>query len=730
MEPRKVDRYQILSEIARGGMATVYLAQDPRFNRQVAIKVLAQQFTHDPTFLGRFRREAKAIASLEHQSIVPVYDYGEQGDEPYLVMRHMAGGSLASRIEQGSIPLEDVVAILKPIAAALDHAHQNGIVHRDVKPSNILFDASGGAYLSDFGIARLAESTMSYTGSSVIGTPAYMSPEQVQGSSEIDGRSDVYSFGCVVYEMLAGQVPYQATTTTQQLMKHVLEPVPRITGVKPDVPPAVEAVVMRAMAKLPGARYPTAGALVAALEDAAWSPQKAFAPQGVTGVPAGYGPAPGDPGAPAVGTVPATPTMAEGEAEPSVYATMLPAADPAPTEYHSIGYEPLAQSQQRKQRPTVLIAVLVAALVVLLGGGGYIVWRSVGARGAPPTGTPIADTAPTLGPTATPSPTSTTTSEPTGTPTLAPTSTPTSTPTFAPTPTPVPPTAAVETRWVRRVDGMTMVKVQGGSFEMGSSDREVGAAFELCQADYDACDRGRFEVEEPAHSVEVSSFWLDRTEVTNAQYAAFLNDQGNKMEGGVTWLGLDGDCPALIEQAGDGYRPKAGFADHPVVCVSWYGALAYAEWVGGRLPTEAEWEYAARGASRAVFPWGETFDGTRLNFCDVNCAYDHRHTGYDDGYKGTAPVGRYPSGASWADVLDLSGNVWEWTQTLYKEYPYDPSGEREDPRGAGDRVLRGGSFSNIASNVRGAYRVGFPPETRIDRVGFRVVVPVGGRPGD
>jgi formylglycine-generating enzyme required for sulfatase activity/tRNA A-37 threonylcarbamoyl transferase component Bud32 len=741
MEPRQIDRYQILSEIARGGMATVYLAHDSQFNRQVAIKILAPQFTHDPTFLARFRREAEAVASLEHQSIVPVYDYGDQEDEPYLVMRHMAGGSLTSRIEQGPVPLDDVIAILKPIAAALDYAHQKGFVHRDVKPSNILFDASGSAYLSDFGIVKLAEATASYTGSSVIGTPAYMSPEQVQGSSEIDGRSDVYSLGCVVYEMLSGEVPYKAETTTQQLMKHVLEPVPRITRVQPDVPPAIEAAVMRAMAKLPGARYPTAEALIAALEEAVWSSAPAFAPQNVAAASAGYGAA-GVPGAPFVAgaatpagadPAPGTSTVTDGAEEPGVYATMLPPAGSMPTEYQSIGYEPLAQPQQRKRRPAVLIAILAVVLFGVLGGGGFLAWQNGWLAGPRPAETPAPPAAPTV------------TTVLSGAQALTPTPTALPTPTFTPTPeaevrvtdqaiipelptpTLVSPTAEVETSWVRPADGMTMVKVQGRSFEMGSSDREVDAAFELCQADYDACDLARFEVEKPAHLVEVSSFWLDRTEVTNAQYAAFLNERGNKTEGGVTWLGLDEDCAASIERAGDGYRPKAGFADHPVVCVSWYGALAYAEWVGGRLPTEAEWEYAARGAPGAVFPWGETFDGTRLNFCDINCAYDHRHTGYDDGYKGTAPVGSYPSGASWSDVLDLSGNVWEWTQTRYKEYPYDPSGEQKDPRGPGDRVLRGGSFSNIASNVRGAYRVGFPPETRIDRIGFRVVVPVGER---
>jgi len=480
MEPKVVGRYQILSEIARGGMATVYLAHDPRFNRQVAIKILPQQFTHDPMFLGRFRREAEAVASLEHQSIVPVYDYGEQEDEPYLVMRHMAGGSLASRIQQGPIPLEDVIAILKPVAAALDYAHEKGIVHRDVKPSNILFDAAGGAYLSDFGIVKLAETTASYTGSSVIGTPAYMSPEQVQGGSEIDGRSDVYSFGCVVYEMLTGQVPYKAETTTQQLMKHVLEPVPRIRAVKPDVPAVVEAVLMRAMAKIPNARYPTSGALISALEEATWSPQMPFAPHNAPGalpnvpgalpnVPAvspGYEAMPGVPGAPGTGSTPGTPTLAEGAAGAGVYATMLPDAGPAPTEYQSIGYEPLAQPQQKKGRLGALIAVAAVVLAALLGGGGYLAWRNGWVAAPRPTETaaPTAVSAieTTATPTSTPTSTSAATSEPTGTPTLAPTSAPTAASTPPPTATSQPtqppatqqptatPTVPLRRQWRRR----------------------------------------------------------------------------------------------------------------------------------------------------------------------------------------------------------------------------------------------------------------------------------------
>jgi formylglycine-generating enzyme required for sulfatase activity len=273
--------------------------------------------------------------------------------------------------------------------------------------------------------------------------------------------------------------------------------------------------------------------------------------------------------------------------------------------------------------------------------------------------------------------------------------------------------------WIRPIDGATMIYVPEGRFEMGSSREEVDAAYELCRAFYELCERDRFEPEGPAHTVEVYGFWIDRTEVTSAQYAAFVNEQGNQREGGVPWLDLGESC--AIEYVDGQYRPKDGLVHHPVNCVSWYGAVAYSEWVGGRLPTEAEWEYAARGAQGLDYPWGEIFDGTKANFCDVNCTFEWKASAYDDGHVYSAPVGSYPDGKSWSGALDLAGNVWEWTQSLYDTYPYDPLGGREDWDVSGDRVIRGGSFSNVAPNVRGAYRVHFDPASPNERVGFRVV---------
>src|SRR5512137_1126343 len=208
MIPEKIGIYQIKSEIGRGGMATVYHAYDPRFEREVALKVLPREMLHDPQFRTRFEREAKTIALLEHPAIVPVYDFGEEGGQPYFVMRYMTGGSLSDRIKKGPMSLQDAVHIFERIAPALDDAHAKGIIHRDLKPGNILFDQYGEPYVSDFGIAKLAASQTNVTGSGIVGTPAYMSPEQAQGV-QIDGRSDIYGLGVILFEMLSGRQPYE-----------------------------------------------------------------------------------------------------------------------------------------------------------------------------------------------------------------------------------------------------------------------------------------------------------------------------------------------------------------------------------------------------------------------------------------------------------------------------------------------------------------------------------------
>jgi serine/threonine-protein kinase len=256
-----IGRYELKDVIGRGGMATVYRGYDPRFRREVAIKVMTQDLLGDAVLRARFEREAQTIAALEHPAIVPVYDFGDEQGRPYLVMRLMPGGTLADRLRQGALTTDETARILQRIGAALERAHQKGIIHRDLKPSNIMFDEYGDAFLADFGIARLTESAVTLTGEAVIGTPAYMSPEQVNGDKALDRRSDIYALGVICFEMLTGRPPFQGDTAARIMMKHVLEPAPDIRQMKPDLPPGVEAVIARTLAKTPDERFATASEL-------------------------------------------------------------------------------------------------------------------------------------------------------------------------------------------------------------------------------------------------------------------------------------------------------------------------------------------------------------------------------------------------------------------------------------------------------------------------------------
>ncbi len=269
MIPQKIGRYEVKSELGRGGMATVFHARDPRFERDVAVKVLPREFLHDPTFRARFEREAKTIAALEHSAIVPVHDFGEDEGQPYLVMRYMPGGSLAEWLEKGPLPVAEAAKVLQRIGDALDRAHSRGIIHRDLKPGNILFDQYGDSYLADFGIVKLTQQTATFTGTGIIGTPAYMSPEQAKGDANLDGRSDIYALGAILFEMLTGKQPYQADTPMGLAVKHILEPVPRILEIKPDLPPGCATVISRAMAKEPAQRFSRATELIETLRQSA-----------------------------------------------------------------------------------------------------------------------------------------------------------------------------------------------------------------------------------------------------------------------------------------------------------------------------------------------------------------------------------------------------------------------------------------------------------------------------
>ena len=268
MEPRRIASYTLLEPIGHGGMAAVYRARQENLDRIVAIKVLSDNLAASDEFMQRFVREARTAANMRHPNVITVHDFGQdERGVPYLVMEYLDGATLADLMDAG---LEDsrIPDLLDQIAAGLDYAHSRSVIHRDVKPGNVLLTEDGRVVLADFGLAWLAEAAIHLTMSGgVIGTPEYMSPEQACGL-RVDARTDVYALGVVLYEMLTGDRPYSGDSPVAILLKHVQAPVPSIAALRPDLPPAVDAVIQQALTKDPERRFQTAGALARAFREA------------------------------------------------------------------------------------------------------------------------------------------------------------------------------------------------------------------------------------------------------------------------------------------------------------------------------------------------------------------------------------------------------------------------------------------------------------------------------
>jgi formylglycine-generating enzyme required for sulfatase activity len=268
------------------------------------------------------------------------------------------------------------------------------------------------------------------------------------------------------------------------------------------------------------------------------------------------------------------------------------------------------------------------------------------------------------------------------------------------TTTPTPEEPVLGDGIIRQKDEMQMVFVPAGEFMMGSDEDEVDRALEQCLTYGSNCARRYFSVEMPMHRVKLDSFWIDSTEVTGGQYQLCV---------------LDGVCmPSSCSSGGDAY---------PVVCITWEQAEAYCQWAGARLPSEAEWEYAARGPDGKRYPWGNEFDGTRLNYCDSNCTRSKKDADFDDGYAESAPVGSFPQGASWVGALDMAGNVWEMVADWHGNYPADEQLNPSGPETGSRRVARGGSWHASPDHVRSTLRTHMSPQDAHDHAGFRCAQP-------
>jgi serine/threonine protein kinase len=366
--------YRIMEQLGRGGMATVFKAYHAALDRYVAIKALHPAFMEDPNFHARFQREARVVARLEHPNIVPIYDFAEYEDRPYLVMKYIEGETLKARLGAGVIQLDVLIRIIESVGAGLSYAHQKGILHRDVKPSNVLLANDGNIYLADFGLARIAQAGESTLSSDMmLGTPQYISPEQAMGLGELDERTDIYSFGVMLYEMAVGKVPFSADTPFSIIHDHIYTPLPLPSAINPQVSESVERVLLKALAKERDDRYPDAEALAQAFVQAI-----ATEPENIPGV--------------------VTPVLEKTEIPeptpmPAPIVSPEPVPDVEPVVIQSIASETPSQERQETQSvtpakprrrfrwwfiPVGIVLAVVTCYCSLVGLGAVLDWRDNG----------------------------------------------------------------------------------------------------------------------------------------------------------------------------------------------------------------------------------------------------------------------------------------------------------------------------------------------------------------
>lgn len=728
---QQLDEYQIAELLGQGGMARIYRGYDVRLKRNVAIKIIDVTYQTDAEYRARFEREAQAIAQLEHPNIVRLYRYGEISGLFYIAMQYIEGRDLKSALaeyrKKGQIIPADVASsIIREVCQALDYAHSKGIIHRDVKPSNIMIDNYGHAYLTDFGLALLADTE---TKGEIFGSPHYMAPEQAISSKGSVPQSDLYAVGVILYEMFTGELPFDAEVPLDIAMKHLSDEPRMPHEIRPDIDPALEGVIMMAMAKKPLKRPSNGEELADALDRILkLTPETLSVMERKTAVTTPL-PKPAPPAAVAskkreLPPVPAAVTIPPGQAVPK-------ATPQAPTA--------VAAPRRSAGRSCLLWLTSAFLLVALVAAGLYFMavedkkpqdFVYLASNGSwPPTATPTQTPSPTPSPTSSPTviplPTQTSTRQPSPTAVASQTAAPTATelatetavpPTVSPTAvaeTAVPATQAPATAVppmivTREKDAMPQLLLPATAFMMGSEEGDPLA------------DGDEFSL----HEVTLDAFYIDLYEVSVAQYAAFLTEIGGYVSrcNGFLCLAthfetINSHLLHVADPTATRYEARAGYENYPINNVTWHGAAAYCEWVGGRLPSEAEWEYAARGDDGRIYPWG-----------DAPPSPDTAVYGQTN-FSALQPVDSYPEGASPFGLHHMAGNVKEWVQDGYDPIYYE-RGETDNPvapalNNYSDRVLRGGGYLSNERQIRAANREAERATEfqGIPDVGFRCVLP-------
>jgi len=654
-------QFHVDAFVASGSMGAVYLVTDLKRNAPLAMKVLHADLADDPTVFKRFQREAQALRQLKHPNIVPFYGLYQDQSATFLLEAFIPGSSLQQILrENHKLPVKEVLAYMKGLCAALGYAHSLNIVHCDVKPGNVMVDHKGGIYLTDFGIARFVGATTTTT-MGVAGTPAYMAPEQIVGRG-IGPATDIYALGVVLYEILTGQKPFRGTEpeteaggdTPSDRIRYghlrVLPPDPR--QVNPAISPRMVQVMLKALAKNPTERFLSTQDFFAAI---CWAVQ----------------------------------ARAEDVSEEATILGQVMTQPP-------VNIPPISKPQKSSKSWLIgtgigLSLLCLSAIVI----GGLTVLNRLG------TGSESAITQ-TLVVTSVMYPTQdlsilTESTDIVVVPTLTIIVPPTST---IETPTNAP-AATLEYEHVSPNDGMTLIYVPAGEFEMGGNDAYFNQA-------------------SPVHTVYLDAFWLDKIEVTNGMFALFAIQTGYVGElekQNITSFYVNAKW---VDLSGAGWRnpfgPSStleGRADYPVIQVTWNDAAAYCEWAERRLPTEAEWEKAARGPDAYLYPWGNTPPSSNL-------------ANYGNMIGDLVRVGSYPGNISPYGALDIAGNVYEWVADYYDNtyYSHSPNSNPTGPASGKSRVMRGGSWQMEAHRLLTYEREASLPNAGNSNLGFRCAMDV------
>jgi formylglycine-generating enzyme required for sulfatase activity/serine/threonine protein kinase len=716
----RLGKFDILEEIGRGGFGTVYRANDTSLDRIVALKVLHEQYKSDHKFIESFKREARSMAKVSHPNVVQLFEVGDLDGQIFIAMQYFDDGSLEQKIQAGGpMPLKDAIRMINQVARGLEAGHKIGLIHRDVKPANILYSQNGYIAISDFGVVKSIQQGSPDTTNSFnqfAGSPYYIPPELWQSTGKLSPAADVYSLACVFYEALTGEILFEGNTYEHVLTRHMLEaPV-----FSKSLPESLVDLLSVALAKNPSDRYQTMNDFLRATRAALESKkiktdktgsstqtdvvselpkplapgeitfdqlvrqaQRHTAPQSQAPKPVQQTPPPqpvikpkppthvipqkdSAASSPAKEVAPAVPEAEKPSKSPSRpksqtqksevnsakdnFKSETAAIPPISTKAGSEKNEPPSpdrksldeESVQASQitgtgtpkKKKVLLPLMISLGLVLLLGGFLIVRFVI----LPSQTDQEAETQ------------------------AAQSHTPT-TETIAPS--------------YRKQDGMEMVYVPEGSFEMGSITGD--------------------EDEKPVRLIYLDTFWIDKYEVTNAQYAQCV---------------AEGDCTkpgSASSYTRESYFGNTAYGNYPVVHVNWYQAQDYCRWTGGNLPTEAQWEKAARGTDSREYPWGnETPDNSRAN--------------YDLIIGDTTAVGSYPSGASPFGTLDMAGNVSEWVRDGYDAYGiynvYNPIVLFNTPY----RTIRGGNYFDLPADIRAAYRFYGEPGLSGYDIGFRCIL--------